>query len=175
MVGDLENTMSALLALCYVESFLPNVWPSNLIRHSLKRGRFLLNRVVTSPYNRTSLSFKIYHNLFAVNQQSISHCVSSCHCFVKPSGVKFSSGGSDGRRGVALFGSDPGHVLQLAGVGHVVARLVLGEDFHEWTELQPPLLLRDPVAERTKDKSFYEELKRLCGFTSLSTQPDWDF
>lgn len=87
---------------------------------------------------------------------------------MKPSGVKFSSGGSDGRRGVALFGSDPGHVLQLAGVGHVVARLVLGEDFHEWAELQPPLLLRDPVAEEMKDKSFYEELKRLRGFTSLS-------
>ena len=79
-------------------------------------------------------------------------------------------GGSDGRRGVALFGSDPGHVLQLAGVGHVVARLVLGEDFHEWTELQPPLLLRDPVAEETKGK--VEELKLLCGFTSLSTHPD---
>lgn len=87
---------------------------------------------------------------------------------MKPSGVKFSGGGSDGRRGVALFGSDPGHVLQLAGVGHVVARLVLGEDFHEWAELQPPLLLRDPVAEETKDKRFHEGLKQLCGFTSLS-------
>lgn len=59
------------------------------------------------------------------------------------------SGGSDGRRGVGLFGSDPGHVFQLAGVGHVVARLVLGEDFHQRTELQPPLLLRDPVAVET--------------------------
>lgn len=58
--------------------------------------------------------------------------------------------GSDGRRGVGLFGSDTGHVFQLAGVGHVVARLVLGQDFHQWTELQPPLLLRDPVAEETE-------------------------
>lgn len=38
-------------------------------------------------------------------------------------------------------------MFQLARVGHVVARLVLGEDFHQWAELQPPLLLRDPVAE----------------------------
>lgn len=41
-------------------------------------------------------------------------------------------------------------MFQLAGVGHVVARLVLGQDFHQRTEFQPPLLLRDPVAERTK-------------------------
>lgn len=60
--------------------------------------------------------------------------------------------GSDGCGGVALSGSDPGHVLQLAGVRHVVTGLVLGQDFHQWTELQPPLLLRDPVPGETKDK-----------------------
>lgn len=44
-------------------------------------------------------------------------------------------------------------MFQLAGVGHVVARLVLGQDFHQWTELQPPLLLRDPVAEERKHEA----------------------
>ena len=37
------------------------------------------------------------------------------------------------------------HVLQLAGVGHLVAGLVLGQDLHERPQLQPPLLLGDPV------------------------------
>lgn len=91
--------------------------------------------------------------------QSVSHCVRSCHCWWSCSSCRsealslsLPSAGSDGRRGVGLFGSDPGHVLQLAGVGHVVARLVLGEDFHQRTELQPPLLLRDPVAEETRTR-----------------------
>lgn len=53
---------------------------------------------------------------------------------------------SHGDRGVRLFGSVVHHVLQLAGVGHVVARLVLGQDLHEGTQLEPPLLLGDPVA-----------------------------
>lgn len=69
-------------------------------------------------------------------------------------------GGSDGRRGVGLSGADPGHVFQLAGVGHVVARLVLGQDFHQRTQLQPPLLLRDPVAEEAKHED--ERFMRHC-------------
>lgn len=36
-------------------------------------------------------------------------------------------------------------MLQLPGVRDVVARLVLGQDLHQRTQLQPPLLLRDPV------------------------------
>lgn len=68
--------------------------------------------------------------------------------------MKLSCDGSDGRRGVALFGSHPGHVFQLARVGHVVARLVLGQDFHQRAELQPPLLLRDPVAEERRREVF---------------------
>lgn len=36
-------------------------------------------------------------------------------------------------------------MFQLTGVGHIVARLVLGQDFHQGAELQPPLVLGDPV------------------------------
>lgn len=50
-------------------------------------------------------------------------------------------------------------MLQLPGVGHVVARLVLGQDFHQWTQLQPPLLLRDPVAEGAKHEVFFLNVK----------------
>lgn len=37
-------------------------------------------------------------------------------------------------------------MLQLPGVGHVEAGLVLGQDLHQGTQLEPPLLLGDPVA-----------------------------
>lgn len=49
--------------------------------------------------------------------------------------------------GLEVFGPDSGHVFQLAGIGHVVERLVLGQDFHQGAELQPPLFLWDPVSE----------------------------
>lgn len=55
-------------------------------------------------------------------------------------------GTSHGHRGVRLFGPVVHHVLELARVGDVVARLVLGQDLHEGTQLEPPLLLGDPVA-----------------------------
>ena len=45
-----------------------------------------------------------------------------------------------------LLGPDVGHMLQLGGVGHVKAGPVLGQDLHEGAELQPPLLLRDPMS-----------------------------
>lgn len=57
---------------------------------------------------------------------------------------------SDRSRGVAVFRPDPGHMFQLARVGDVVAGFVLGQNLHEWAELQPPLLLWDPVAGRVK-------------------------
>lgn len=44
-------------------------------------------------------------------------------------------------------------MFQLTGVGHVVARLVLGQDFHQGAELQPPLVLGDPVTEEENRKS----------------------
>lgn len=68
--------------------------------------------------------------------------------------------GSDGRGGLGLFGTDAAHVLQLTRVGHVVAGFVLGQDLHQRAELQPPLLLRDPVAERRKregERSYYKK------------------
>lgn len=37
------------------------------------------------------------------------------------------------------------HGLQLPGLRHLVAGLVLGQDLHEGPQLQPPLLLGDPV------------------------------
>lgn len=37
------------------------------------------------------------------------------------------------------------HRLQLVEVGDLVAGLVLGQDLHERPQLQPPLLLGDPV------------------------------
>lgn len=52
---------------------------------------------------------------------------------------------SHGYRGVRLFRPVAYDVLQLPGVRDVVARLVFGQDLHQRTQLQPPLLLRDPV------------------------------
>jgi len=52
---------------------------------------------------------------------------------------------SHGDRSVRLFGPVAHDVLQLSGVRHVVARLVLRQDLHQRTQLQPPLLLGDPV------------------------------
>lgn len=47
-------------------------------------------------------------------------------------------------------------VLQLSGVWDIVARLVLSQDLHQGTQLQPPLLLRDPVtADRRGNLSFF--------------------
>lgn len=60
-------------------------------------------------------------------------------------------------------------MLQLAGVGHVVARLVLGEDFHQRTELQPPLLLRDPVAEETEHAGSVTRTERSHALKMLRT------
>lgn len=57
---------------------------------------------------------------------------------------------SDGGQGLAVSGSHARHVFQLAGVGHVVAGLVLRQDLHQWAELQPPLVLGDPVTEQHK-------------------------
>ena len=37
------------------------------------------------------------------------------------------------------------HRLQLAGIRHLEADLVLGQDLHEGPQFQPPLLLGDPV------------------------------
>lgn len=52
---------------------------------------------------------------------------------------------SHGYRGVRLFRPVAYNVLQLSGVWDVVARLVLSQDLHQRTQLQPPLLFRDPV------------------------------
>lgn len=57
---------------------------------------------------------------------------------------------SHGYRGVRLFRPVTYDVLQLSGVWHVVARLVLSQDLHQRTQLQPPLLLRDPVTEHRR-------------------------
>lgn len=46
---------------------------------------------------------------------------------------------------IRLFRPVAYDVLQLSGVWHVVARLVLSQDLHQRTQLQPPLLFRDPV------------------------------
>lgn len=43
-------------------------------------------------------------------------------------------------------------MFQLTGVRHVVARLVLGQDFHQGAELQPPLVPGDPVTEEGNRK-----------------------
>lgn len=57
------------------------------------------------------------------------------------------------------------NMLQLSRVWDVVARLVLSQDLHQRTQLQPPLLLRDPVtADRrgnisTVVMSFFPSLK----------------
>lgn len=61
-------------------------------------------------------------------------------------------GGSSSDGGLAVFGSHACHVFQLTGVGHVVARLVLSQDFHHGAELQPPLVLGDPVTEEESRK-----------------------
>ncbi|KAF0046521.1 hypothetical protein F2P81_000154 [Scophthalmus maximus] len=121
------------------------------------RRFFFLKSAVTSPHN-IYLQYNIYLLKstvidFAVKGQSSSRHLLREAVFV--SGVELFAGGgsvsgSNGRRGVALPGPDPRHVFQLAGVGHVVARLVLGQDLHQWAELQPPLLLRDPVAGRRR-------------------------
>lgn len=39
-----------------------------------------------------------------------------------------------------------GHVFQLAWVWHIIAGLVLGQDLHQRSQLQPPLLLGNPVS-----------------------------
>lgn len=52
---------------------------------------------------------------------------------------------SHGYGGVRLSRPVAYDVLQLSGVWDVVARLVLSQDLHQRTQLQPPLLLRDPV------------------------------
>lgn len=52
---------------------------------------------------------------------------------------------SHGHRSVGLSGPVAYNVFQLPGVGDVIAGLVLGEDLHQGTQLQPPLLFRDPV------------------------------
>lgn len=54
-------------------------------------------------------------------------------------------GPSHGHRSVRVFWSIVYDVLELSGVGDVVARLVLSQDLHQRTQLQPPLLLGDPV------------------------------
>lgn len=91
-----------------------------------------------------------------------------------PAGVQLIPDGSDGSREVALSGSHLGHVFQLAGVGHVVGGLVLGQDLHHGTQFQPPLLGGDPVAERRKfegENSNFpprdEQEKTLIAVTSL--------
>lgn len=56
-------------------------------------------------------------------------------------------GSSHGDRSVRVFGSAVDDVLDLSRVGHVVARLVLGQDLHQRTQLQPPLLFGDPVTD----------------------------
>lgn len=61
-------------------------------------------------------------------------------------------GGSSSDGGLAVFGSHARHVFQLTRVRHVVARLVLGQDFHQGAELQPPLVLGDPVTEEDNRK-----------------------
>lgn len=47
--------------------------------------------------------------------------------------------------GGRLLGPTRLHGLQLARVRHLEAGLVLGQDLHEGPQLQPPLLLGDPV------------------------------
>ena len=47
--------------------------------------------------------------------------------------------------GSRLLGATGLHRLQLAGIRHLEADLVLGQDLHEGPQLQPPLLLGDPV------------------------------
>lgn len=47
--------------------------------------------------------------------------------------------------GGRLLGPARLHGLQLARVRHLEAGLVLGQDLHEGPQLQPPLLLGDPV------------------------------
>lgn len=42
---------------------------------------------------------------------------------------------SDGCSVAGFFGSDVGHMFQLSRIGHVVARLVLGQNFHQWMQL----------------------------------------
>lgn len=59
-------------------------------------------------------------------------------------------GPSHGHRGVGVFGSAVDDVLHLSRVGHVVARLVLGQDLHERTQLQPPLLFGNAMAAKRK-------------------------
>lgn len=80
--------------------------------------------------------------------------------------------GLDGRRCVAVFGSDPGHVFQLTRVGYVVARLVLGQDFHQRTQFEPPLLLWDPVAERTQTVPVY--IWKCIVSTKLFPERSWN-
>lgn len=47
-------------------------------------------------------------------------------------------------------------VLQLPGIRHVVTGFVLGQDLHQRTQLQPPLLFRDPVtSDRRATTDFY--------------------
>lgn len=105
------------------------------------------------PYNIFCLNYILWFKLFHNILQSISHHhVSGSHWNVKLASCLSVASGSDRSREVALFGSDLGHVLQLARVGHVVAGLVLGQDLHDGTELQPPLLRRNPVAGRRKFK-----------------------
>ena len=47
--------------------------------------------------------------------------------------------------GGRLLGATGLHRLQLAGIRHLEADLVLGQDLHEGPQLQPPLLLGNPV------------------------------
>lgn len=49
-------------------------------------------------------------------------------------------------------------MLQLARVGHVVAGLVLGQDLHQWAELEPPLLGWDPVTVAKERNMFGHKL-----------------
>lgn len=58
-------------------------------------------------------------------------------------------------------------MFQLARVGHVIARLVLSQDFHQRAQLQPPLVLGHPVTEEHKqqgsvNQDFYLTV-RSCG------------
>ena len=62
-------------------------------------------------------------------------------------------GASHGYGGVRLFGPGVYDVLQLPGVRDVVARLVLGQNLHQRTQLQPPLLLGDPVAAEWDERT----------------------
>lgn len=62
---------------------------------------------------------------------------------------------SDAGQSLAVSGSHTRHVFQLPRVRDVVAGLVLGQDFHQWAELQPPLVLGDPVPEEVREQDIY--------------------